>query len=124
MAEPVEPTRSVMGMRIPLSLIPRIIEALRARYPEATAGILDPDRIARRAAYAWMVETLAEHEGGKAMAPLGITVAQTVTEFEGRANAAKAKAVMDAKAITEDPASVPDPEPLPDAPAAAEETTL
>lgn len=106
--------RTVAGLRIPLPLVPRIIESMYARYPEATAGITDPDRAVRAALYAWVVETLAEYEEKKAMAPLPMTVAQTVTSFEAKATAAKLKAIEDAKSITEDPGVVAEPEPLPE----------
>ena len=116
MTQPAPDYRSVAGLRIPLPLVPRIIAAMRARYPEATAGITDPDRAVRAAIYAWVVETLAEYEAAAALAPLDITIAQTVAAFEDKAKQAKAKAVQDAKSIAEDPDVVPDPEPLPDPP--------
>lgn len=94
--------RVIAGQRVPLELVPRLIEALIARYPDATNGITDPDEAGRAAMKAWIVETLADHEEAKARAPLTLTVAQTVAKFEDDANAARAKALSDAAAITDD----------------------
>lgn len=96
--------RVVAGLRIPLPLVPRIVTALRARYPEATAGIEDPEAAVRAALKAWVVETLAEYERAAAVAPLDMTIAQTVTTFEAKGNTAHAKALSDAATITDDAA--------------------
>lgn len=96
------PYRVVAGLRIPLPLVPRIIEALRARYPDATEGAVDADAAVRLALRAWVVETLAEHEQKAAVAPLDMTIVQTVTDFEARGQAAKQKAVDDSQAIVDD----------------------
>jgi hypothetical protein len=103
MTEPAPtPThRTVAGLRVPITLVPRLIEAIYARYPTELAGITDPDAAVRRALRAWIVETLADHEQRKAKAPLGLKVAQTVTEFEAKGNAAREKALADSELITE-----------------------
>lgn len=99
---PTPPThRVVAGLKVPIELVPRIVEAIYARYPTELAGVTDPDAAVRIALRAWIVETLAQHEQAKARAPLGLKVAQTVTEFEAKGNAAKEKALLDAQGIVE-----------------------
>lgn len=102
MSSPAPDYRVVAGLRVPLPLVPRIIAALCARYPEATAGITDPDAMVRAALKAWVVESLASFEETAAMAPLNATIAQTVTTFEKKANAARDKALEDSLLITDD----------------------
>lgn len=94
--------RKVAGLNIPLPLVPRIIVAIQNRYPEATAGIADPEAAVRAALRAWVIETLAEYEAAKAKAPVNIAVAQTITSYEAKAEAAKEKAIADAAGITDD----------------------
>lgn len=102
MTSPTPPThRVVAGLKVPIELVPRIVEAIYARYPTELAGVTDPDAAVRIALRAWIVETLAQHEQAKARAPLGLKVAQTVTEFEAKGNAAKEKALLDAQGIVE-----------------------
>lgn len=92
-------TRTVAGLEVPLPLAPRIIEAIRARYAEATAGIADPDAATRAALKAWVIETLADYEHAKALQPLDLAIAQTVTTFETKAEAARQKALTDGETI-------------------------
>lgn len=101
MTEPT--TRTVAGLAIPLDMVPRIVPAIMARYPEATAGITDPDAAVRAALLAWVVETLAMAEEQAAIAPLRGTVARTITEFEEKARQAREKALVDGKRIVEAP---------------------
>lgn len=107
MTSPTPDYRVVAGLRIPLPLVARIVPAMVARYPEATAGITDPDAAVRAALKAWVRETLSEYESAKAKAPLNTAVAQTITAYEQQATAAKAKALADAEEITDDPSALP-----------------
>lgn len=102
MTEPVQDYRVVAGLRVPLPLVPRLITAIRDRYPEATAGITDPDAAVRAALRAWVAETLTEYEARTAVAPLDTAVARTIADFEERGRAARAQAVADAALIVED----------------------
>jgi hypothetical protein len=87
--------RTVAGLKVPIELVPRIVAAIYARYPVETAGITDPDAAVRAALRAWVIDTLAQHEQAKARAPLGIKVAQTVTEYEAKGIAANAQAITE-----------------------------
>lgn len=111
MTSPSGGYRVVAGLRVPLPLVPRIIAAMRARYPEATDPIADDEAAIRAAIRAWVVETLAEYEAAVARAPLGVTVAQTVASFETKAAAAKAKALTDSTSIVEDESAPSTPAP-------------
>lgn len=95
--------RPVAGLLIPLPMVPRIIRAIQARYPEATKGIADPEAAVRAALRAWVVETLAEFEGQMAVAPRDMAVVQTIADYEQRGKTARTKAVADAVNIIEDP---------------------
>lgn len=96
------PYRVVLGLRVPLTLVPRIVLAMRATYPEATEGITDPDAAVRAALRAWVIETLAANERARMLAPLDVTIAQLVTDYEANANAAKEAALAESTAIVED----------------------
>lgn len=110
MTEP-SPYRIVLGMRVPLAMVPRVVAAIRARYPEVTAGITDPDAIFRAATRAWVIESLTSYEEGAARQPLDTAIARTVTEYEEKARVAKERALTDAAQITEDvPAPPGDPQ--------------
>jgi hypothetical protein len=97
-----EQYRVVAGNRIPLELVPRIIAAIRARYPAATSGIVDHDAAVRAALRAWITETWTAYEEAQAKAPLPITIAQTVAAFDAKAEAAAEKAATDAERIVDD----------------------
>lgn len=98
MTSPTE-YRVVAGLQVPVALVPRIITAIRARYPAATAGIADPEAAVRAALRQWVIDTLADYEKQQALAPLAIAVAQTASSFEDKARQAKDKAITDAAAI-------------------------
>lgn len=107
MTEPDPSTyRVVAGLRIPLPLVGRIITAIKARYPEATAGISDPEEAVRAALKAWIAESLAGYEQQVAVAPLQITIAQTITSFEKKGKQAEQAALLDAQTITDDTPAV------------------
>jgi hypothetical protein len=99
--------RIVAGLRIPLPLVGRIIPAIKARYPEATDGITDPEEAVRAALKAWIAESLAGYEEAKAKAPLTMTIAQTISAFEDKGKQAKDSALLDAQSITDDLPDVP-----------------
>lgn len=94
--------RVVAGLRVPLSLVSRLIEAIIAAYPEETAGIADPDEAVRVALRAWVVGLLVEHEAEKVADTLPITIAQTVADNEHRAKAAGLAALEAATGIVQD----------------------
>jgi hypothetical protein len=93
------PTRTVAGLEIPLDLVPRIIAAIYARYPDATKGITDPELAVRVALAAWVEELLSDYEAGQARAPLPMAVAQTIADYDARSTQARTKAKQDAKRI-------------------------
>lgn len=103
------PYRVVLGLRVPLAFVPRIVRAMRATYPEVTEGIEDPDTAVRAALRAWVIETVAHYEKSRAMAPLDVAIAQLVTDYEAQANAARDAALAESAAIVDD--VPPDPPP-------------
>lgn len=109
MTTPTPTYRKVAGLLVPVALVPEIVEAIYARYPDATKGITDPDAAVRAALRAWVIETYSEYAASKAKAPLPLAVAQTVTTYEKKASDARAKALTNSTGIIEDPAAVPDP---------------
>lgn len=93
-------------MKVPLALVPRIIEALRKTYPTLTDG-LDNDAAVRAVVRYWVVTTLTNYETQKAAAPIAQRVTETQEELDATVLAARTKAFDDAKLIED--AVVPPP---------------
>lgn len=94
------PYRDVMGMRIPLPLVARIIAALRAEYPDVVEG-KDNDAAVRAVVRYWVTTTLVNYEARTAAAAARETAAQATAAVETAAAEAFQKAKDDAQLITE-----------------------
>lgn len=96
-----QPTyREVMGMRVPLPLAARLIEAILTEYPSVTTG-KDPDAAVRAVVRYWFVSTLANHEAKKAAAAQQAAASAAQEEVDLKANSAREKALRDAEYIEE-----------------------
>lgn len=103
MGSPVDlPPVSVAGLQVPAPLVPRIITALRATYPQLTAE-LDDDASVRAVLKYWVTVTLANHEAAQALAPADDAAQAVLSDYRQKADDAHTKAVQDATAIVDNP---------------------
>lgn len=97
---PTPPPVPVAGLLVPAALVPRIIAALRATYPDLTMG-LEPEAAVRAVLKHWVTITLAAHEAAAAEAPVQQVVEQVQGEYKIKANQAREKALTDANQIVD-----------------------
>lgn len=96
------PPVQVAGMLVPAVLVPRIVAAFRATYPQVTEGLAD-DPAVRAVLKYWTVTTLASYEAKLAEAPVDDVVQATRQEYAERARVAREQALAAASAIVENP---------------------
>jgi hypothetical protein len=108
MSTPEVPEVSLAGLRIPASLAPEIIAALRDAYPTITDGRDDEGVV--RGVLLWLIEsTLVQYRGRQAEAGAAEAVEAVRAEHADKATKAREQARKDAKTIREVPSGDAEP---------------
>lgn len=82
---------SVAGLRVPVTLVPRVIASFRGMYPALTEG-LDDDTAVRAVLKEWVTSTLTVWEGMQALGTASEAVETLQTEAADRAAEAQESA--------------------------------
>ncbi|WP_394620959.1 hypothetical protein JNUCC0626_18250 [Lentzea sp. JNUCC 0626] len=102
-----EPVVPVAGLRVPASLVPQIIAAMRHLYPTVTAD-LDDDAAVRAVLRHWVTVTLTTFAAQRVSAPVADRVAAIREEARVAELAAREAAEAAAGLITEAATPAPD----------------
>lgn len=100
MTNPVPAEVSVAGLRVPATLVPRIVRAFRRRYPDLTAD-KDDDTAVRAVLRFWVTDTLAWAEADAVMTEAEPAAQQLLQDYRAQAEKARQAALAAAGRITE-----------------------
>lgn len=92
-------TMTVAGMQVPIALVPRIVAALRARYPAVTAEISDDHAAVQAVLAHWVINSVVAYETDQALAPLEDELQRVRDQFTVAAERARANALTAVAAI-------------------------
>lgn len=95
-------TVAIAGLKIPATLIPRILAAARGLYPDLTAGKND-DAVVKAIVKFWITAMLSDWEARQALEPVTVEVDAVRDRFHQQSNDARQKAQTDASTIQETP---------------------
>ncbi len=90
----------VAGLRVPATLVPRIIASMRGIYPNLTVG-LDDEAAVRAVLRYWVTSTLATYEGQQSDEETLAAIEAIQAQADEKARLAREKAIRDAAAIVD-----------------------
>jgi len=102
MTSPYPTYRDVAGLRIPIQLVPRIVRAFRATYPQLVEG-LDDDAATRAVLKNFVLSTVSVYESQQAAQVVQLEIAARQASLGDVASAAFEKAKTDLGVIADAP---------------------